>query len=88
MNLTLITHLAGGPRLRSSPRTDRRHERRVTKRLQADRIERLVAEYAAGTTAAELARRYGLTKTTVLRLIRQAAEPVRHPLFSPSGEAA
>ena len=87
MNLALVTHLAGGPRLRSSRRTDRRHERRVTKRLQADTIERLVAEYAAGTTAAELARRYGLAKTTVARLIRQAGELLRHPRFSPAETA-
>jgi transposase len=87
LNRALLAHLAGGPRLRSSRRTDRRHGRRVTKRLQADTIERLVAEYATGTTAAELARRYGLAKTTVARLIRQAGELVRHPRFSPAETA-
>jgi len=42
----------------------------------------LVAEYRTGATAADLGRRYGLAKTTVLRLIRQAGERVRHPRFS------
>jgi len=57
-------------------------ERRVSKRLPAETIERLVAEYLTGSTAADLGRRYGIAKTTVLRLIRQAGEPVRHPRFS------
>jgi DNA-binding NarL/FixJ family response regulator len=35
----------------------------------------LVAEYVAGTTAAELGRRYGIAKSSV----RQAGERVRHP---------
>jgi hypothetical protein len=87
LNLGLLTYLAGGPRPRSSRRTDRRDERRVTKRLQADTIERLVAEYRAGSTAADLGHRYGIAKTTVLRLIRRAGETVRHPRLSPAETA-
>jgi Homeodomain-like domain len=82
LNLSLATYIAGGPRVRSSRRTDRRQERRVSKRLPAETIERLVAEYRTGSTAADLSRRYGLAKTTVLGLIRQAGERVRHPRFS------
>jgi transposase-like protein len=82
LNLSLVTYLAGDPRDRSSRRTNRRQERRVNKRLSAETIERLVAEYRTGSTAADLGRRYGLAKTTVLQLIRQAAEPVRHRRFN------
>jgi DNA-directed RNA polymerase specialized sigma subunit len=42
-------------------------------------IQCMVAEYAAGTTAADLGQRYGIAKSTVLRLIRQTGERVRHP---------
>ena len=83
----MLTYSTGGPGTRPSPRTDRRYELRVTKRLQADTIERLVAEYRAGSTAADLGRHYGIAKTTVLRLIREAGEPVRHPRLSTSETA-
>jgi hypothetical protein len=71
-----------GPPAHPRRRRGRRPERRVSKRLQAETIERLVAEYRTGSTAADLGRRYGLAKTTVLRLIRQAGERVRHPRLS------
>lgn len=35
-------------------------------------IDHLVAEYAGGTTAAEIGQRYGLAKNSILRLVRQA----------------
>jgi hypothetical protein len=38
----------------------------------------LVAEYSAGTTAAELGHRYGIAKSSLLRLVRHAGQPVRH----------
>jgi DNA-binding NarL/FixJ family response regulator len=50
--------------------------------LQAQTIEYLIAEYAAGTTAAELGKRYGIAKSSVLRLLREAGERVRHPRLS------
>ena len=50
-------------------------------------IEHLVAEYAGGTTAAEIGQRYGLAKSSVLRFVRQAGERVRHPRFSASETA-
>jgi hypothetical protein len=59
-----------------------RHERRVSKRLTGETIDRLVAEYRAGTTAAELGRQYGLAKNSVLYLVRQAGDLVRHPRLS------
>ncbi|HEY6810474.1 MAG TPA: helix-turn-helix domain-containing protein [Propionibacteriaceae bacterium] len=47
----------------------------------------MVAEYAAGTTADELGRRYGIAKSSVLRLLRQAGTAVRHPRLSPTETA-
>ncbi|HEY6682701.1 MAG TPA: hypothetical protein VI030_07000, partial [Propionibacteriaceae bacterium] len=41
----------------------------------------------AGTTAAELGRRYGIAKSSVLRLVRQAGERVRHPRLSATDTA-
>jgi DNA-binding NarL/FixJ family response regulator len=38
----------------------------------------LVAEYSAGTTAAELGHRYGIAKSSLLRLVRHVGQPVRH----------
>lgn len=35
-----------------------------------------------GTTSAELGRRDGIAKSSVLRLVRQAGEQVRHPRLS------
>jgi DNA-binding NarL/FixJ family response regulator len=66
------------------PRRSGRHrgERRISKRLEAEAIERLVAEYAGGTTAADLDQQYGLAKSSVLRLVRQAGERVRRPRLS------
>jgi hypothetical protein len=57
---------------RPKRRAHRKCERRVSKRLEAGTIDRLVAEYVAGTTAAELGRRYGLAKSSMLRLVREA----------------
>ena len=51
---------------------------------RAETIERLVAEYAGGATAAELSQRYGLAKNSVIRLVRQAGKQVRHPRLSSS----
>ena len=87
MNPALLTYVTDGPPARPRRRRARRPERRVGKRLQPETIERLVAEYRTGSTAADLGRRYGLAKTTVLRLIRQAGERVRHPRFSASETA-
>jgi hypothetical protein len=43
------------------------------------------SERVAGTTATELGRRYGVAKSSVVRLIRQADKQVRHARFSRSG---
>jgi hypothetical protein len=42
------------------------------------RLIALVAEYSAGTTAAELGHRHGIAKSSLLRLVRHVGQPVRH----------
>jgi hypothetical protein len=87
LNPAVLTFVMGTLPARPKRRAHRRCERRVSKRLEAGRIDRLVAEYVAGTTAAELGRRYGLAKSSVLRLVREAGERVRHPRLSDSETA-
>jgi hypothetical protein len=82
LNPALLTYVVDAPPRRPARRRGRRRERRISKRLDPGTIERLVAEYVAGTTSAELGRRYGIAKSGVLRLVRQAGEQVRHPRFS------
>jgi DNA-binding NarL/FixJ family response regulator len=83
LNPALLSYVIAGPRARLPRRSGRhRGERRISNRLEAEAIERLVAEYAGGTTAADLGQRYGLAKSSVLRLVRQAGERVRRPRLS------
>jgi DNA-binding CsgD family transcriptional regulator len=87
LNPSLLAYVTGEPPRRAARRRDRRWERRIEKRLDVETVERLVGEYVSGTTAAEVGRRYGLAKNSVLALVRQAGERVRHPRLSDS-EAA
>ena len=59
----------------------------MSKRLSADASDRSVAQYVGGMTAAELGQRYGLAKSSVIRLVRDAGERVRHPRLSASETA-
>jgi DNA-directed RNA polymerase specialized sigma24 family protein len=87
LNSALLTFVGEEPPNRTSWRPAARREQRASQRLPAESVDRLVAEYRTGTTAAELGQRYGLAKGTVLRLVRQAGVAVRHPRFS-ADEAA
>ena len=87
LNPAVLTYVSDVQPSRPARHRGRRRERRLSKRLDAETIEHLVAEYVAGTTAAELGRRYGIAKSSVLGLVRRARERVRHPRLSPS-EAA
>jgi DNA-directed RNA polymerase specialized sigma24 family protein len=83
LNPALLTYVIAGTPARPSRRSGVRHrEHRVKKRLPAETIEHLVAEYADGTPSAELGRRYGIAKSSVLRLVREAGERIRHPRLS------
>jgi hypothetical protein len=88
LNPALLTYAIAGPRARPPRRSGRRsREHRISKRLEAETVDRLVAEYVSGSTAAEVGRRYGLAKNSMLDLVRLAGERVRHPRFS-SNETA
>jgi hypothetical protein len=87
LNPALLSYLTSTRPARPARRRGRRRERRVSKRLHVETVDRLVAEYAAGTPAAELGRRYGIAKSSVLGLLRQAGTPVRHPRLSAREEA-
>lgn len=82
LNLVLLRYIGGGPPAARAGRLLRRREHRLSKRLSAEKIERLVSDYLAGSTAAEVGQRYGVAKSSVLRMVRQAGELVRHPRLS------
>ena len=84
LNPTLRAHVANPLPARVARSRGLRRERRV---LAPNRLSKLVAEYVAGTTAAELGPRYGIAKSSVLRLVRQAGERVRHPRLSATDTA-
>ena len=50
---------------------------RVDRRLGPDLIKRIVSEYAGGISTTRLARRYGIGKGTLLRLIRDSGVTIR-----------
>jgi len=56
-----ITHEAGG-------------KRKLSNRLTDDQVRELVAAFEAGTTRMELARRYGIGRTSVTKLLREWRE--------------
>lgn len=82
MNPAVLAHFTDKPPPRPAQRRSRHHERRIRKRLDAEQIELLVAEYAAGTPSAELGRRYGIAKSSVVQLVRQAGGRARYPRLS------
>jgi DNA-binding transcriptional regulator LsrR (DeoR family) len=82
LNPALLTYVTSTLPTRTARRMRRRRERRISGRLETKTIDRLVAEYMTGTTSAELGRRYGIAKSSVLSLVRQAGEQVRHPRLS------
>jgi len=53
------------------------YPRRVSQRLGARRIERMVAEYQSGTSTTRLTVRYHIVKGTLLRLIHESGVTVR-----------
>jgi hypothetical protein len=52
---------------------------RVDRRLGAEKIERIVADYVSGTSSVVLARTHGIGKGTLLRLLRERKVDIRRP---------
>ena len=82
LNPAVLTYVTQELPARRAKRRRRRQERRIPKRLSTSTIDGLVAEYVAGTPSAELGERYGIAKSSVLRLVREAGERVRRPRLS------
>lgn len=51
---------------------------KISKRLSAEAIAQLIADYEAGAESTELTKRYGLGKGTVLSLLRGSGTTIRH----------
>jgi hypothetical protein len=80
LNPAVQRYLAAGPQLhRPRHRPDTRPQHRITMRLPAKTIRKIVEDYSDGATAALVAKRYGIAKSTVLGLIRGAGAEVRRP---------
>jgi hypothetical protein len=71
LNLNALSH--GRSRAERPPLVPQRVERR----LGPDLIKRIVAEYAGGRSSTLLAKRYGIGKGTLLRLLKQNGVVVR-----------
>ena len=56
--------------------------RRVTRRLGEAELQALVTAHQAGATGGELAARYGLARSTVIKLLKDRGVEVRHPRVS------
>jgi hypothetical protein len=63
---------------RSTAEPAARSPQRVSQRLGQEMLERIVAEYAAGTSTTRLAKSYGVGKGTLLRLIRESGISIRN----------
>jgi hypothetical protein len=63
---------------RSTAQPAARSPQRVSQRLGQEMLERIVAEYAAGTSTTRLAKSYGVGKGTLLRLIRESGISIRN----------
>jgi hypothetical protein len=64
-------------RRRASGEPSSRVPQRVRQRLGQETIERIVTEYATGTSSTRLAKSYGVGKGTLLSLIRESGVPIR-----------
>jgi transposase-like protein len=60
-------------------RPPKQHQRR----LEADELNRLVADYMSGVDVVELATRYGIARQTVFDHMRRQGAPRRHPRLTP-----
>lgn len=55
----------------------------IRRRLGAEALERLQADYEAGATTRQLAARYGIGKTSVQYYLHQAGVPLRRQALTP-----
>jgi IS30 family transposase len=82
LNQVLLSYLSDEPPARRAKRPALSRQHSIARRLRAQTVHQMAAEYEAGASAAEVSQRYGVAKSTVLRLLRQASVPVRFPRLS------
>ena len=56
--------------------------RRATRRLSEAELQDLVSTYQGGATGRELAERYGLARSTMIKLLKERSVEVRRPRVS------
>jgi len=56
---------------------------KLDQRLDAETIAQLVADYEAGASSIQLGREYGMSKTSVLRLLHEAGATIRRQGLTP-----
>jgi len=61
------------------PKPDEHRARRLSLRISDVDIARLVSDYEAGLSGRQLAQKYGLGRSTVLKLLREHGVAVRYP---------
>lgn len=61
----------------------KRSIRQEHRRLNAEQIEQLVAEYRAGATTYQLAKHWQIHRHTVTAHLERAGEPIRRPFLTP-----
>ncbi len=70
---------------RSAAAGPRRHK--LDQRLDAEQIAEIVAGYEAGSHSAELSRRFGVSKTSVIKILREAGVAIRRQGLSDADAA-
>ena len=82
-----LANLAPNPAIAAAPRDQ--VSRSLRRRLEPALIKQLVAEYESGTTTPSLCETYGLSKTGILRLLRDEGVALRRrPLTDDQVEVA
>jgi hypothetical protein len=61
--------------------------RRLDIRLDERLVQQLLADYQAGSTGRQLAKRYGLARSTVIGLLRKHGIEIRYPRVTPTEQA-
>lgn len=59
---------------------------RVAQRLSEVMIHELILDYQSGLSGRQLAEKYGLARSTLLKLVRERGVAVRHARLSAEGE--
>lgn len=77
----ILARATGGPRAKSKPTATK--IRNITRRLGAERIERLAVDYLAGEPTTVLMHTYGLSKSSVLQLLEASGVELRRQPLAP-----